>query len=168
MSVKFDITMTSDVMFNFMISHTYTHLSGIFGVIFGFLSLVIGINKAMGGDVMHSAVFFLFAFLFILYMPFSLWFKARNQVKKSPMFQKPISYELTEEGVTVSQDDQVAETKWEDFTKAISTNQAIVIYVTKVRAIIFPKAQLGGKYAAVVEAISTHMPPNKVKIRSVS
>ena len=94
--------------------------------------------------------------------------KSSEQVKKSPMFQKPITYELTEEGVQISQEDQSTLNEWENFQKAVSTDTSIILYVTKVRALIFPKEALGEQYAAAVKMISTHMSPRKVKIRHVS
>ena len=47
--------------------------------------------------------------------PLTLKSKAKAQVKTTPMFQKPITYELTEEGITISQEDQQTEVKWEEF-----------------------------------------------------
>ena len=64
------------------------------------------------------------------------------------MFQKPISYELNEEGIRISQDEQSVLNEWGDFRKAVSTGQSVIIYVTKVRALIFPRESLGEQYAA--------------------
>jgi len=83
------------------------------------------------------------------------------------MFQKPITYELTEEGITISQEDQQTEVKWEEFQKAVSTNRTLILYITRVRALVFPKEALGEQYTAAVQMISTHMAPAKVKIRQV-
>ena len=49
--------------------------------------------------------------------------------------------------------------------KAVSTGRSIILYTSRVNATIFPKRQLGDQKMAVVEMISTHMPPAKVKIR---
>ena len=49
--------------------------------------------------------------------------------------------------------------------KAVSTQQSLIVYTSKVNASIFPKKDLGQRTAAVIEMISTHMPPAKVKIR---
>ena len=75
---------------------------------------------------------------------------------------------MSEEGVTVRQDDLEVTNKWEDFTKAVSTNRAIILYVTRMRALIFPKESLGDQYEAAVKMISTHMPPKNVKIRHIA
>ena len=49
----------------------------------------------------------------------------------------------------------------------INTNQSIVLYITRMRALIFPKKSMGEEYEAIVKMIHTHMPPSKVKIRHI-
>ena len=49
--------------------------------------------------------------------------------------------------------------------KAISTSKSIIVYTSKVSATIFPRKQLGEDVVKVIEMVSTHMPPKKVKIR---
>lgn len=168
MSVKFDVKMTSKAMYDFMLYTSMTSLSGIFGIIVGGVLLVMGIKQVSIGEIATAATYFMFATLFLVVSPINTRVKAGEQVKRVPMFQKPITYELNEHGVIVSQDDQTAESSWEDFRKAVSTNKSIILFITKKRAIIFPKESLGEQYSAVVKAISTYMPANKVKIRHIS
>ena len=83
------------------------------------------------------------------------------------MFQKPLEYELTEEGIVVSQEDAKAETKWEEVTKAVSTQKSVILYLGRVRALILPKACMGDQYEEALKMIHTHIPSNKVKIRHI-
>ena len=168
MTVKFDVKMTEKAMYDFMLHTTYTSLNGIMGVILGGITLYLGIRQTMNGVYPAAATFFLIAIFFLVGTPLNMKAKSSEQVKKSPMFQKPITYELTEEGVQISQEDQSTLNEWGNFQKAVSTDTSIILYVTKVRALIFPKEALGEQYAAAVKMISTHMSPRKVKIRHVS
>ncbi len=84
----------------------------------------------------------------------------------NPSFQEPLRYTLDEEGLTVSQGEAQERMDWENMHKAVSTGRSIILYTSPVNATIFPKRQLGEERTAVVEMISTHMPPKKVKIRS--
>ena len=52
--------------------------------------------------------------------------------------------------------------------RVVSTSKSLVIYITRVRAIILPKEAMGDDYPAVVELISKNVPAKKVKIRHVS
>ncbi len=85
---------------------------------------------------------------------------------KNPAFKKPLHYKLTEEGIEVSQGDATDSQKWEDMYKAVSTGRSIVVYTSRINACIFPKKDIGEDKYKVIEMISTHMPPKKVKIRS--
>lgn len=168
MEVKFDVKMTKKAMTDFMLYTSYTSLNGIMGVILGGILLWLGIRQCMQGAYSNAGIFFLFAGVLLVGNPLQTKARAAEQVAKTPMFKKPITYELTEEGVRISQDDQSVVNEWKDFQKAVSTNQSIILYITKIRAIIFPREALGEQYAAAVQMISTHMPPKKVKIRHVS
>ena len=143
MNIKFEVKMTKKAMFDFMLYTSYTSLSGIIGVIFGGVTLVLGIRQCMFGSYSTAATFFLFAAIFLIGNPLHLKARAAEQVMRSPMFQKPISYELNEEGIRISQDEQSVLNEWGDFRKAVSTGQSVIIYVTKVRALIFPRESTG-------------------------
>ena len=108
------------------------------------------------------------ASIFLVINPENMKIRAGEQVKRTPMFQKPLTSELNEDGVKVTQDDQSAENSWEDFRKVISTNKSIIMFITKKRAIIFPKESLGEQYAEVVKVIAAYVPAKKVNIRHVS
>lgn len=165
MSVKFEVKMTDKIMYDFLLYHTYTHMSGLLGAMVGVLALGMGMNYLLAGDSMAAMPAFILAALFLVVTPVSLKGKAKTQVQRAKMFQKPLQYELTEEGVTVRQDDLEVTNKWGDFSKAVSTNRAVILYVTRMRALIFPKESMGEQYESTVKMISTHMPPKNVKIR---
>ena len=61
MNIKFEVKMTKKAMFDFMLYTSYTSLSGIVGVIFGGVTLVLGIRQCMFGSYSTAATFFLFA-----------------------------------------------------------------------------------------------------------
>lgn len=84
----------------------------------------------------------------------------------NPTFKETLHYKLDDEGLTITQGEAEAKQKWEDMHKAVSTGKSIILYTSRVNATIFPKRQLGDQKMAVIEMISTHMPPAKVKIRS--
>lgn len=167
MSVKFEVKMTDKIMYDFMLYHTYTHMSGLLGAIIGVISFGMGIKFIAAGDSGSAMPAFIFAVLFLVVTPVSLKGRAKTQVQRAKMFQKPLQYEMSEEGVTVRQDDLEVTNKWEEFSKAVSTNHAVILYVTRMRALIFPKQSMGEQYEAAVKMISTHMPPAKVKIRHI-
>ena len=68
--------------------------------------------------------------------------------------------------ITVSQNGEEQHQDWGDMVKALSTGHSIIVYTSRVNATIFPKREMGDKKTDVIEMISTHMPPQKVKIRN--
>ena len=168
MSVSFDIKMTPKAMYSFMVHHTYTHLPGILGVIFGIMILATGAGQMRAGNSSSGVLMFLLTVFVLAYPPVMLWIRAKRQVEAIPAFKEKMRYELTESGVKVIQGENENETPWSDFCRAISAGQALVLYMDKTRAIIFPRAQIGECWAAATEIISTHMPPDKVQIRQVN
>lgn len=168
MSVRFEIRMTPQAMYSFMLHHNYTQLSGILEVVFGTVILATGLKQAESGKTAGAVLLFFIAALIFAYPPVMLRIRAKRRVENTPVFKKPLCYELSDNGVKVIQEDRENENPWQDFQRAVSTGQALVLYMDKSRAVIFPRNQIGEKWAAAAEMISTHMPPDKVRIRQVN
>ena len=167
MSVKFNVKMTEEYMYDFMLYHNYTHFSGLLGGIVGVLAVGMAILGFVNGDTQRAGICIIVALLFLVVTPRTTKQRAKIQVQNSKMFQKPLEYEFNEEGIVVRQDEVEAFTTWEECSKAVSTQKSVIVYVTRVRALIFPKACMGEYYEEAIKMIHTHMPPAKVKIRHI-
>lgn len=168
MSVSFKVKMTPQAMYSFMLHHHYTHLPGILGVIFGAVIFSVGLGQIETGSLSGGGFMFLLTVLVMAYPPAMLWIRAKRQVEAVPSFRHMMYYELTDSGVRVIQGENENENPWSDFKNAVSTGQALVLYMEKTKAVIFPRTQIGERWAAVTEMVSTHMPPDKVHIRQVN
>ena len=159
MEIEFDVKIDAGVLYDYMLHHTYNSAAGILGTVVGAL-MIIAFSMGRG-------VLFLIAGIVVLaYLPWTLFIKSRQQALMTPAFKKPLHYKLDEDGITVSQDESEEKQEWNQIYKAVSTGKSIIVYTSKVNASIFPKKDLGENKAKVIEIISTHMPPAKVKIRS--
>ncbi|MFI3213891.1 MAG: YcxB family protein [Eubacteriales bacterium] len=158
MRIEFDVKVNAKVLYNYMLYHNYKSFSGIFGTMVGAFMIL--------GFTMEGSIPLLFAGLIVLfYTPYTLFMKSRQQSLK-PAFKHPLHYVMTEEGLMVSQGEAEEFQSWEQMIRAVSTAQSIIIYTSKVNAAIFPRVDLAEKEMKVIEMISTHMPPDKVKIKS--
>ncbi len=146
-------------LYDYMLMHSYNSPAGLIGSAFGALLIVFAFAT-------QQWIFIVLGLVMLLYLPWTLFIKSRSQILSNPSFQEPLGYTLDEEGLTVSQGEVEEKMAWEDMHKAVSTGRSIILYTSRVNATLFPKRQLGDKKAAVIEMISTHMPPAKVKIRS--
>ncbi len=167
MSVKFSVQMKEKYMYDFLLYSNYTRLSGLLGAVVGVLSLGIGVTLAAQSDIGTTAIWFFLAFVSLVMTPLNLKSKAKMQVTQTEMFKKPLEYELNEEGVVIRQEEQQATVTWEEMMKAVSTQKCIILYITKIRAIVLPKECTGELYEEVVKTIHTHMPPKNVKIKHI-
>ena len=146
-------------MYDYMLMHSYNSPAGILGSAFGAVLILFAIMT-------QQWIFIILGVVMLLYLPWTLFIKNRRQILSNPSFQEPLEYTLDEEGLTVSQGEAQEKMAWEDMYKAVSTGRSIILYTSRVNATLFPKRQLGDQKMAVIEMISTHMSPKKVKIRS--
>lgn len=158
METEFDVRITANILYDYMLHHTYSSLPGIMGSMVGVLMLVLFASNRQPLCLIIGAVI-------LLYLPWTLFIKSRQQALSTPAFRKPLHYRLSDEGIEVSQDDTTEQMGWDGMVKAVSTLHSIVVYTTPVNACIFPKKDLGDNKYKVIEIISAHMPPKKVKIR---
>lgn len=146
-------------LYDYMLMHSYNSPAGLLGSTFGAVLIVFAFTT-------RQWIFVVLGLVMLLYLPWTLFIKSRRQILANPSFQEPLQYTLDEEGLTVSQGEAQEKMGWEDMHKAVTTGRSIILYTSPVNATIFPKKQLGEERMAVVEMISTHMPPKRVKIRS--
>lgn len=159
MKIEFDVKITAADLYDYMLSHTYSGFSGLFGSIVGALFIVW--YFAVGAQIYYLAA----GIIILLYIPCSLYLRAKKQAKTNTFFKTPLHYTLTEEGVTVTQGEYEMFQDWSIVYKAKSTNHSILVYTSKVNAWIFPKKALGNDKEAVIQLISAHVAPDKIKIK---
>ena len=158
MKLEFDIKITAADLYDYMLAHTYSGFSGLFGSIVGALLIIYSVS---GGGWYYLAA----GIVILFYIPCSLFMRANKQAITNEFFKQPIHYTLTEEGVTVAQGENEMTQPWEIVVKATSTNRSLLLYTSKVNAWIFPKRALAEKREDVIQMISAHVAPDKVKIK---
>lgn len=157
--LELDVKIESKDLYDYMLRHSYNSPSGILGSCFGALLVVLAV---LTGQWMYLV----FGIIMLAYLPWTLFLRSKKQALTNAGFQKPLHYVLDDTGVTISQGEESVQYLWEEMVKAVSTGRSIILYTSPVNATLFPRRELGDKMVAVIEMISTHMPANKVKIRT--
>ncbi len=157
--VEVDIKIGAGDLYDYMLMHSYNSPAGIMGSALGAVMVLVALSTKywlllIGGIVL------------LLYLPWVLFIKSRQQALNNPVFRQPLHYVLDENGITISQGETSTTQVWENMVKAVSTGRSIIVYTSRVNATIFPKSQMGDKKTTVIEVISMYMPPSKVKIRA--
>ena len=158
MKFETDIKMTPGALYDYLLYHTYTSMPGIVGTVCGLFMIAV---YFMG----YPFYCVILGVIVIAYLPITLFLRSRKQYLANPAFKETLHYTFDDEGMSVSQGESTETCKWEEIYKAVSTPGSIVIYTSKTRASIFPKKDLNDKKMLLVQVISTHMDPKKVKIR---
>ena len=156
--VEFDVQIKAGDLYDYMLRHTYNSFAGLLGSLVGALMVVGGLYT--GTWLMAGA-----GAILLLYLPWTLFLKSRQQMLANPAFKEPLHYVLDEEGVHVSQNGTEEMQKWEDVVKAVSTGRSLILYTSRVNACIFPRRCLQDDTAKVIQVLCTHLPARKVKIR---
>lgn len=157
--VELDIKIEAGDLYDYMLRHTYNSPSGMMGSILGAIMILVGLPQ-------KQWIFVIGGVALLLYLPWTLFIKSRQQILNNPVFKQSLHYVLDNEGIHISQGDVEEMQSWDNMVKAVSTSRSIIVYTSRINATIFPKRQMGDKTAAIIETISTNMPANKVKIRA--
>lgn len=162
--IKFNIQMTEKILLNFMIYTNYCNPMGVFAVAVGVFALVMGGMNFQAGYWDVALPVFAAAIFVLVVGPITTVMKAKSQ-SKSEMFQKPLHYEVSARGISVSQDYKRTMNEWTKFKKVVETKKLLILYITKSRAIIFPKDAIAEQYEDIVKMIRANVDAKKVRIR---
>lgn len=153
-----DVHMDASVLYDYMLRHTYTGLSGPIATFIGFMLLVF---FAKGAGV----IYLIAGIIVIAYLPWNLFLSARRQALNNEAFKKPLHYAFTEKGVYVSQGEAVEMQKWENMHQAVATGKSVILYTSKVSASIFPRKDLGNDATVLLQIFCRYMDPKKIKFK---
>ncbi len=156
--LKITAHMSTAVLYDYLVHHSYTSAEGILGTCFGALGVLVYFKTGF-------PLYLIIGLLLIFYLPVNLRYKAALNMNANPAFKKPLDYVFDDKGFKVSQDDAVNEISWDKCTKAVSTRLSIVIYTGKKNASILPRKDIDADLGELISLISANMDAKKVKIR---
>lgn len=165
MSVKINVEITYKDIYSFQKYHSRTRMAGIIANIVAIVFLGLGVLDIVGGHYGDALLWLVGCFIIIVFPRQTMKAKAKKQVQSSDMFQKPLEYEFSERGITTRQDELEVTNEWDAVVKVVHTRKHLIVYMSRVRAMIFPKRCMGEQYEEVINVIRANMPPEKVKIR---
>lgn len=162
MESKFEIRITTGTMYRFLMYHAYHSFPGIFSIVAaaGLLLLF-----AVMRDSSQAWMYLLFGVLFLVYEPWTLYTAAVKQAKLNPVFKKPLGYSVTDQGITVTQDQSASEAGWESVLRVRETGRAIYVYTSARNAFIWDKTQMGIQTGTAKQLLATHVDAKKMRLR---
>ena len=162
MKAKFEVKMTNQDMYHFLMYHSYHGFTGIFSIVAGIVLLGY-FFWCLGTGREASFLYPFFGVLFLIYQPWTLFISSAKQVTSNPVFRNPIGYELSENGITVSQDGVVNEIGWDGVRRVCEDKRCIFVYTGAKNACIWPKKQLGSQMTQVQQILASCVPSAAVR-----
>lgn len=155
--IEFDIKLRTKDLFLYTMYHTYLCLSGVFGLLISIGSFVFFLLNLGKVPASTLCVLLMVALLFPVVQPVLLFFKCSRQIKKSKDINEALHYTLTGEKIEISQGDKKAEVHWFEIRKAVYLKNVIYLYMSPVRAFIFPKDFCTGQFDAMIKLVKESM-----------
>ena len=163
--VKFSVQMKTVYMFDFLYWHSYHGITGIINYALSFAgvaALIAGFGK---GNTMVTVMLVALASLFTVINPLLLFYKAARQVKKSPMFAKPLFYKFDTRGFSISQDNNSDSAEWSTVVLIRETGKSIILYMGAANALILPKKDIGTQSGDLKKLIHSVLPEQAKKLK---
>ena len=163
--VKFSVQMKTAYMFDFLYWHSYHGITGIINYVLSFAgiaALLAGFGK---GNAMVTGMLVILALLFTVINPLSLLYKAYRQVKKSPLFAKPLFYSFHADGFSISQEEKNDSAKWEAVVFLRETRKSIILYLGAANALVLPKKDIGNQLADFKALLCGALPQQAKKLK---
>ena len=164
MKATFDVKMNTRIMYDFLMKHTYSTLTGWLSHLIGVVLLVLYFATFGEADATKSTAYLVFGLWCLFYMPVSLYSQSARQVRLNPVYKKPLTYTVDTNGIMTVQGDQQAFVTWDKVIKVRETKRNLLIYTGKKFCFIFAKEAMGENQSIVKTLIRENVEPGKVKI----
>lgn len=165
MKVNIKVNMTVKAMFEFLLYHNYANVLGVMGYLLGFVCVALGMSGLEQGDSRQMFLFFFLGAMILIINPFMLWTKAAKQVKTIQMFKEAISYEFSEEGIVISQNEVNEKLVWDNIAKVVEVKNVYIIFISRIRAFILTKESVGEDTVAFKEIVKANLESRRVKLK---
>ena len=163
--VKFSVQMKTVYMFDFLYWHSYHGITGIINYALSFAgiaALIAGFGK---DNIMVTVMLVALASLFTVINPLLLLYKAARQVKKTPMFAKPLHYKFDTREFSISQDSNSDSAKWDSVVFIRETGKSIILYMGASNALVLPKKEIGNQLGDLKKLMRAAIPEQAKKLK---
>ena len=147
--IELHVKISAKELFSFMLRHTYTSGSGLFGLVISLLCLILlGAGYAKGDDF-RTVVLLALGLMFTVVNPILLYMKAKNQAMTNPVYKNELVYTLDDTGVTLNGEAATETVEWSKIRKWKKTRILHILYTTPIHAILLPVVSMKGNRAKV-------------------
>ena len=163
MKIEFDVKLTTKDLYMFNVGQAYKGMQGIISLVIPALIFAYAVYEwgkvTLGTSLLNIGI----GVLLLVYVPISLYLRSSKIVKTDAVLSRTLHYEVSEEGIAVSQGEASAELKWDQIYRMVATGSRVLIYTNRINAYILPKNQIGDNCQALVELAKTKLEKYRIK-----
>lgn len=153
--IEFDAQLDKKTLNRFLIRNNFLRVGGVAGLLISIAAIAGLIAFWKYFAVSQRVILVFLGLMFPVIQPLMLLTKGWNQLKNGT-FRKPFHYVFTNKGVEVTNIAGSATVEWKEFRRAVTTKDAIYLYVNSVSAFIIPRAACPERYIDLVKQIKEH------------
>ena len=165
MLLEFDIKLESKDMFRFNMYQTYSGFSGLSSIVFAII--MFGLTVYTYGEIptVNTVMYIGIGILLLVYIPITLWLRAKQTLKASPVLSSILHYAVDEDGFTVTQGEASGVLAWKQIYKMVATKHLVLVYSNRINAYVIPKKQLGEQYVTLAKLAREKLPKYRFRMK---
>ena len=160
--IEIEVKLTAKDLWKFSMYHSYRGLQGLFNIIFSVAAVFLLITTWNSNSASYRVLLIVCALMFTVWQPGILYLKALKQAK-NPAIQNAMTLTFDENGIMVSQGEEILEIKWENIGKVDRMKDMMIVYMDRVHAYLLPDSVTGEKKTAIRGLIKEKLPPVRRK-----
>lgn len=139
---ELDISMETGDVFAYLVRQQFLGLRGLVNLVMNVIIVLCLVLNWENYDTTARLLLFMLLFLFDIYVPVTMYLRAKSQSGAAKENQTFTHYLVSDEGITVSQGEESIELLWGHFQKYKKSEKRIYVYTSRMTAFIFPKNQI--------------------------
>lgn len=161
---KFKMQMTKDSLYDFMLHHSYSGLTGIFSIVFSIAFLIAGVVMYAVGRISISwmVALIVIAAAMAFSTPFQLRTDAARQMRNNQIYREPVTFSVSDRGIAVIQNKNKKFFTWKEIRKVRITKKAAGFYYERQYALVMTRTVFDEQ--GVLEIVQANMPEKDIKI----
>lgn len=166
MKVFIDVKMKAEYIYDMMLYHMYSRLTGFLINITGLTIIMLsGLWLRAGRLMLMPALGYVAVGMAVLiYTPLSLKLRAKKMMQQ-PKYQSVIQYAFDDSGIEEQVMDTTTSYGWNQVEKAVATPKDIVFYLGDDNALVLPKEYFKDNFIPVMKLIVRNLTRDQVYIR---
>ena len=165
MPLEFDVKLEPKDMYRFNMYQTYSGFSGLSSILFAIALFGLAIYTYGEVSLPNTIMYVGVGIMMLVYMPSTLWLRAKQSIKASPVLSNTLHYMVDADGFTVTQGEASGVLAWKQIYKMVSTKHLVLVYSTRINAYVIPRRQLDEQYLPLAKLAREKLPKYRCRMK---